>query len=206
MSQLEATITDGAIEKITNLIAAKLRDIHLPSAQVQGAIDSQGDEIAQEFVDMFRAHVEANCDMIVRRVKVNRARTPKEALDATHWMESSIDDDVAATMPKYGEEVVDVYFFRVPHHNISEEEIKEAYAFRGLIPDPFAQAAVNEADPDFDDEHLNATFWEDPSGNWCYLTFNNYIGRRHVNVYSSSYRSRGLDANWWLAGVPAPKA
>ncbi len=162
------------------------------------------DELGAELLGVFRKRVEAVSNMIVRRVKVNRTREPQAMLDATGRKQYT-DRNVVKNMPHDGREEDDVFFFKPDksaydrNNCISDDNLTKEYDLRGLKPDPYAQAAVNEADSAFADDHPNGTHWKDADGNWCYAAFLRWDGvERRVDVR----RSRIVwDGRWLFAGV-----
>jgi len=138
--------------------------------------------------------------VVVTVNRVDRTRNPQQVLDATGRRQYT-NSAVVAAMPSGGtgvEENVIMEFFRVGK-NANDDEVAKAYEERGLVPDPYAQAAVNEADPAFADEYPNGTHWKDADGNWCYAAFGRLDAERNVNV-----RRRGVDVwydDWWFGGV-----
>ena len=139
-------------------------------------------------------------NMIVRRVKVNRARSPQEAIEATSRAQY-LDRKVVDEMPRGEGDEVEVVFFKLSSRNgfISEDDLKKEYALRGLkSADPYSVAAVNEADPAFADEKPNATHWKNHEGGWCCVLFFSCDDERGVNIY----RCNGdWDDDWWFAGL-----
>jgi hypothetical protein len=135
---------------------------------------------------------------IVRRVKINRQRTPQEALDATGRRQYTLDLEVVNAMPRGDGEEAEVCFFKVGRF-LSDDDLAREYELRGLVPDPYAQAAVNEADPAFADAYRNGTHWRDHDGSWYRATFVRWYSERLV------YCARGgfdyWDDTWWFGGV-----
>src|SRR3989344_207932 len=190
-----AVITSGQIGKIQELLGAALRKSGLPSGPTQDVLEIQGDSLAADLLAQVRKRVEAMSELIVRRVKVNRSRTPQETIKAT-GRNPYVDDTVVAAMPRGEGEEVDVYFFKVGH-DISDAELEKQYELRGLIPaDPYSQAAVNEQDPSFADDDPNGTHWQDANGNWCFAAFVRWRGGRGVSVRRCDGAWGG---RWWLA-------
>ena len=137
------------------------------------------------------------------KVKVNRNRTPQEALNATGRAQYT-DQKVVDSMPKASADEVEVLFFKpepweyTQPDYISEDDIEKAYERRNCKPaDPISVAAVNEADPAFADEKPHGTHWKDDKGNWCYATFIRWNDERRVAVYCDGH---GWYDNWWFAG------
>ncbi|OGZ47247.1 MAG: hypothetical protein A3J54_01420 [Candidatus Ryanbacteria bacterium RIFCSPHIGHO2_02_FULL_45_13b] len=166
-------------------------------------IKSEGDMFAS-ILPVLRGFGEViQTNVITRRVRVNRSRTPQEVLEATGRAQYT-DRKVVDAMPK-GEEgdEVEVVFFKpdLSERNgyISDDDLKKEFELRGLKPaDPISLAAVNEADRAFADEHPNATHWKDADGRWCYAAFNRWFGERKVRVRRGG---GGWDDSWWFAGV-----
>jgi len=154
-------------------------------------------ELAGEQFAVFRRRVEAVSNLIIRIVKVNRTRTPQQALDATDRTLYT-NSTVVSTMPQGSGEETEVVFFQVGR-NIGDDDLEKEYEFRGLVPvDPYSLAAVNETDPVFADQHPNCTHWKDADGKWCFAFFGRWDGGRVVSVRRSGYAWVGI---WCFAGV-----
>jgi hypothetical protein len=134
--------------------------------------------------------------MVVRRVKVNRSRTPQEAVHATKRVEY-LNDEVVNGMPRGTLEEVEACFFPLEKF-ASAADVQQALADRGLEPDPYALAAVNEEDPAFADNLPNGTQWVDSNGNYCYLAFAGWSDERSVVCFRDGSDWDGL---WWVGGV-----
>ncbi len=196
MSPSESTITAGQAAKFLDIQLAKLRKSGLPVKETQQVLETQADEIADEFVASVRKRVDAISDMIVRRVRPRRTHSLEAVLNQT-GRKQYVNKDVLQTMPRCEGEEVDVYFFSLKRF-ASPQKVAKAYAIRGLKPDPVAQARVNEDDPAFADEHPNATQWQDADGRWCYAAFLRWRGGRGVDVDRSGLGWRG---DWFFGGV-----
>jgi len=190
------SITGGQIGQINDRLATKLRDSGLPLEAVQNVLKMPGNMVIDEMVAVFRKHVEAQGDFIVRRIRVDRTRTPMEAINAT-GRNKYVNDDVVASMPQGEGDEVDVYFVPTKRF-IPANEVSAFLAQYGLVPDPRAQAAVNEDDPAFADKYPNGSQW----GNNCYLTFGRWFGGRDVGCGRND--NDWLD-DWFLSGVLAPR-
>ena len=193
------TITAGQIGKLQELLGAALRKSELLRDPVQRVIETQGDALVAELLAVVRKRVEAVSKMIVRRVKVNRGRSPQETLAAT-GRKQYVDDSVVASMPRGEGREIEVYFFNVGR-NLSDADLEKEYELRSLKPaDPYSQSAVNEDDPDFADDYPNGTHWKDAQGNWCFTAFRDWVGfGRHVVV--DRHDSDWEDFNLWFAGL-----
>lgn len=187
----------GQIAKLADLISAGLRKAGLPGDVSQWVIEREGEAITKEFVASFCRRVEAKAKEIVRRVKVNRTRSPQEALVAT-GRRLFVNDDVAKSMPKGVGEEVEVVFFTLDRH-VSVSDLEQEYEKRGLKPaDICSLAAVNEADPAFADEKPNGTQWKDDKDNYYCAAFNRWRVERAVDV---DRHGRDWLGSWWFAGL-----
>jgi hypothetical protein len=154
-------------------------------------------ELAGEQLSVFRRRVEAISNMIVRKVPVNRTRTPQEVIAVT-GRKQYVSDDVVAGMPKGEGEIAEVFFFKIGRF-VSDVDLDKEYELRGLKPaDVYSQAAVNEADEAFADEHPNGTHWKDSGGKWCFATFGLWRDGRLVYVCRDD--DDWVDY-WWFAGL-----
>ncbi len=120
-----------------------------------------------------------------------------------------VDDEVLVAIPRCGTgiEAVTVEFF-IPNRHLTEAELAQEYRERGLVPDPFAQMAVNRDDPEFAKIHPNATHWRNPrthpshwgkhKSDWHCLVFCYDYGKPCVHV-SSGVQSWCLGR--WFGGV-----
>ncbi|HEY4516154.1 MAG TPA: hypothetical protein VJH67_03130 [Candidatus Paceibacterota bacterium] len=180
-------ITDGQIDKAGELFRSILKRYRaeLPTEAVQQVLGSN--EVWPELLTVFRRRVDALSKMIVRRVKVDRTRTYQQAIDATGRTQY-INADVLATMPKGEGEEKDVFFFDLDY-DPSAKQLAEEYELRGLVSDPIAQAAVNEADPKFADDRPNGCQWNlQENGTASFATFRRwYDGGRSVDVDRGDY-------------------
>lgn len=195
-SMTPSLMTAGQIGKIQELVGAGLRKANLPSEPVQQVLETQGDQIVAECVDSVRRRVEAISEMIVRRVKVDRSRTPQQILDATGRKQYTNCEVVKNILRGEGEEM-DVYFFKIGRW-VSPVELEKEYESCGFKADPYAQAQVNIDDKVFADQYPNGTHWKDADGRWCFAAFSRWSGERRVYVYRCA---RGWIGYWWFAGV-----
>jgi hypothetical protein len=161
---------------------------------VQTALGQQ--ELAKEELEVFRRRVEANSNLIVCKVRVDRSRTPQEVLDATGRVQHT-NQSIVDTMPKGEGDEVEVMFFKLGRF-VKTEELAREYELRGLIPDPYAQAQVNEDDPAFADQHFNSCFWDHDGENVSFVSFFRHGGgQREVRIGRGNH---GWGGGWWFAG------
>lgn len=199
-------MTGKQVEKLLDNLRAKFRK-HLEEINSEAAQEVLGQpEAVEEMFEVFRRRVEAVSNLIVRRVPVNRNRSPQEMLDATGRAQYT-DPKVVDAMPRgTGDEVEVVFFKPLPEEYTSpgfiyDDDLEKAYQRRNLVPAfPDDLAAVNEADPSFADEHPNATHWKQ-GGRWCFISFRRWCDERSVRVGRGD---NGWGDAWSFAGLRKP--
>ncbi|OGY41310.1 MAG: hypothetical protein A2Y82_03815 [Candidatus Buchananbacteria bacterium RBG_13_36_9] len=150
-----------------------------------------------EFTTLLRKY---SYNIITRFVRVDRTRTPRNAINAIKG-DDFVNDSLLKHMPACGEGVeknVEVIFFRLCRAT-SDNELALEYEKRGLKPDPYAVAAVNEADPKFASDYPNATHWKDVEGKWVIFYIQSVFGKPCASCSCSDL----VDHNiwWWFGGV-----
>jgi hypothetical protein len=144
-------------------------------------------------------------NMIMRRIKVDRRRTPQQVLDATDRFQNT-PPAVVALMPRRKGEEIELFFFKAMVSvatsccapGIYTKDLEREFKARNLEPDPYGQAAVNETDPAFADTHPNATIWKDVDGNHYETLFcQERNNKRYVLVDCA--RTWWNDC-WWFCG------
>lgn len=194
-----SVMTDGQIDNLVDKFraAARKHRAEFASDAVQQVLGVAN--LGMELLEPFRRRVDAVSEIIVRHVKVDRTRTPQQVLDAT-GRRQYVDPDVVTSMPGCGDgiEELDVCFFPLRRFS-SDEEVEKACKLRGLerLADPYVVAQVNTDDPEFADEHPNATHWK-VNGKWCYFACGRWSDGRHVNVDRAG---RDWNDHWWFAGL-----
>ena len=135
--------------------------------RVSAIADRLGKSLSFQFVmDMLqRIH-----DGFVRRVRVDRTRTPVQIIDATGRFRGYIDEKVLAEMPLAGREEDDVIVFELDY-DPTVDELDREYESRDLKPDPSALAQAMTDDPAFADERPIAVYWRNSNGQACYAIF-----------------------------------
>ncbi len=190
-------VTDGQIGKLNQNISARLfkNKKELPSKIFQEVLGD--DTLIDEIYASIRKRVEARSNFIIRVVKVNCSRSAQEAIKAT-GRNQYLTDSVVKAMPQGKGEETEVIFFKLGRQ-VSDADLDKEYELRGLKPaDPYSQAAVNEVDPAFADEHPNGTHWKNADGKWCFATFYRFDDDRSVYVY---FDDDDWSDSWWFAGV-----
>ena len=196
------SLSPSQIGKLQESLGAALRKINpFTSEEGQDLIENHWSELKDEVVEALVGAVnrvlERMRNIIIRKVTVNRNRTPQQALDATGRRQYT-DKSVVKAMPCDGKAEEEVVFF-YPGRRLSCVELAAEYERRGRKPDPLAQIKANEDDSAFADKHPTACQWQDADGNWCYIAFYRHLdGERYVYVGRSAY---DWDDHWWFAGV-----
>lgn len=198
------SITKGQIGQITDRLTTKLRDSGLPSEAVQLVLAAPGGRAIAEMVAVFRKHVEANSNQIVRIVTVNATRDARAALEATGYA-LYVNNNVVNAMPR-GEggttEVVpfnpETWEYTGPGY-MNDEDLDKAFERRNLnASDPFSLAAVIEDKPSFAYKRPIATHWKDANGKWCFAEFRRWNDKRSVGVDRGD---RVWNDRWSFVGV-----
>ncbi|MBI4281810.1 hypothetical protein HY625_03245 [Candidatus Uhrbacteria bacterium] len=191
--------TGDQVDHVEGLVRKRLRG--LPRDQIQLLITNGGIYIHAYNKMLDEVFSRLTGIIIVRRIKPDRTRTPRQVLDATNRRQYT-SNDVVVTMPMgEGNEEVEMTFFK-PGRCLSLADLAAEYDARDLEPDPVALAALNEADPAFADEHPNATQWKLPGGGYGFMTFYRDGGERYVRVDRDDH---GWDADWSFGGARKKK-
>lgn len=189
---------------------AKLQEMHSASLRKANPFSDEAQYLIENSWEEYRAEVEEACvaainrilerkrNTIIVEVEVDYDRPPQgmiEALDRRQY----VDGDVVDQIPRrrQGKQRVKVEFFKLGH-SASDEEAAQERTARNLVRDEYAQAAVNEKDKAFADEHPNSVSWQDANGKWCYIACFRFGVVRFVRVFRFGFDWCGF---WWFAGV-----
>jgi len=141
-------------------------------------------------------------------VKVNRGRSPQEAIRAAGWMKS-VDREVVDAMPNGEGDEVEVVLVPAKMLNLKKFSMHDgfirnrrlAHELRswGFRPaDPYSVAAVVEAIPALTSAMSIFTFWKETRSNWHYSLFvgdhDGFGARVSVAHHASRY-------DVWYTGV-----
>ncbi len=130
---------------------------------------------------------------------VNRTITPHEAYEQ-FGPPLDFSDAVAASMPVYGEDYVEMLFINLGRIVTTDEldlEL-EKMGFE-LIKDPIGLAAVNWNNPEFISKYHNGTQWQDVAGEYYYTTF--HVFGPYVGACKDDFRPdnpNAWGAHWWF--------
>ncbi len=154
-------------------------------------------ELAEEHFQVFRTRVEAISNFIIRKVKVNRSRSPQQAIDATGCTQYT-ENTVVKVMPIGEGEEVDLYLIPFKQQ-LSVDALEQEVDKAGFVlVDPITLCALNEADPALADTIPNATQWRDKNGKVCYACFGRWDGKRKVHIYRND---NGWGGYWFFGCV-----
>ncbi len=193
--------TGEQIEHIMDMWRRRLKGRNVTLAEANHIIQNGNlylpvmDKAADVLVDQVRSDMQNTIVRMVRNIRRNRSA--QQTITDTGRNEY-LTDSVVATMPVgQGPEEIELVYFRLGRY-VYADELETEYEARGLMPDPQAQAADNEADPAFADQHPNGCYWDREDKKHSYLTFSRWNVERDVDCD----RDDSLwDDDWWFAGV-----
>ena len=185
-------------------------------------------ELLKNFLHVVREFVKIVKGFTIPRAKVNRSRTPQEALDTLATMEQQVDPDVMTTMPgrdlnektpldatadrtgnagSFAETIMrqnpgegDMFHFFQMEHEATDDEIAKKFTSLGLRPaDAYELCRINEENSDFAYKYPNATIWK-VNGVWHFMACYAYLGKLYVRVkiHTLPHWRKG----YWMVGVP----
>lgn len=202
-TMLASGMSDGQIDDLANKLrdAARTHRDEIEKDPAQQGLRSEN--IGMRLFAEFRRIVEEVSGYIVHIVTVDRTRTPQQALDAC-GRKQYVTREVVDAMPHCeGGKAKMTYFKPDPsaYKNgvLTCDGLAAEYKKRKLKPDPQAQIDDNAEKPEFADTTPNACQWVDEHGNYCYATFDRWLGVRDVDVYRGD---DDWDDRWSFGGVP----
>ncbi|MBP9802332.1 hypothetical protein KBC40_01955 [Patescibacteria group bacterium] len=195
---MSTKMTDDQINLLGNLFREELRECRGDFDQKHVRLAIGHHRLGPELLSVFSNRVQLISDMIVRHVKVDRARSYQALLDATGRKQHVRDKSLLETIPPGHGEEVDVFFFPT-RRSLNEDEVRKELDFFKLRPDFAAQAQVNIDDPAFADEYPNGYRWRTVDGKRCFAAYS-CSGERYVSI-DSIVDDGGKDF-WWYGGVP----
>lgn len=209
-------LTAPKIEKLVEVYRASLIRANHTSPQLQDLIEHGWEELRPELeiaqseaVDRviasreYRRQDGPNGQAIIRTVKnIRRNRTGLQALAATSCVICGEDSAIRSLQTGRGPEEVELHYFPPSKQHLNNDELALEYEMRGLIPDPQAQIADNEAGTGFAGIGTNGTQWKNSQGDWCIIIFSQSGGTRCV-IISSKWNLLNFrwQSGWLCAGV-----
>jgi hypothetical protein len=194
---MSPSMTDNQVNKLVEIFRAyaQRHAKNLNSAAVQPVLESK--DLASAMFTPFLTLVEAQAEMFTRTVTVNRTQSPLSAFESITSHKQFLNKSVVSSMPLGQGEEVTLYFFPIKKQ-MSPVEYAAALDSRGLKPDPMAQAAFNQANPEFADTCRNGTQWQNEAGEFCCAIWCDWHGSRRVSVDEDSADWRDF---WFACGV-----
>jgi hypothetical protein len=213
-------ISNEQVGKTCDLFAARLRkgSRHLPRYAVQHVLENEGNQLAEEVFQTVLRRVNRRCEMIVRKVTVNRCQPPSQLILALGHPDhpyrqnpAKVNTQLLETMPgqSVGIEEVTLYFFKPGGKGESSYLLETALKDAGLVPDYYAQVQANLDDPQFSKDHPNYTYWGRQNDWVTHLHFfhqaKNFSDRFNPDkwVPAMSCEKRMFKGSFdWIAGRP----
>ncbi|MBI2607712.1 MAG: hypothetical protein HYW51_02720 [Candidatus Doudnabacteria bacterium] len=196
----EEAATNEQVGHINDLVAPRLRQLPREHAQT---IITNGGAYQTAFSAMVETFILRMSNWIVLKIEVNRDRTPEEVISATN-RKPYVKDEIVRTMPRRDGRTVEMVYFKpgpecYKDGMISEGAVVAEYDARDIEPDPYAQAADNEAHPEFADEHPNGCQWPLEGGGYGFLSFSEWGDGRSVGCGRCG--GVGWGVGWLFGGV-----
>lgn len=193
---IPSQMTENQIDKAVAIYRAMLEKYaaKFSSEAVQAVLGSF--DFSEEQFKLFRTRVEIQGALVTRTASVDRTRTPKEAMVATGCQLQNLNEGIVSSIPLGDGDVVTMSFHCFYQH-IASDMLDEELAKVGLelIVDPVGLAAVNEAYPEFACTYPNLTRWKNADGKFCYVFFDAWRGKRHVDV--GQHDDGWIDISWF---------
>jgi hypothetical protein len=200
-------LTPSQIDKLLDLFRVALRKVNPFSDEAQDLIEHHWDEVKTEVytavANALSRVLERTRNTVICNAHCFRTRSPEEMINALNrYFPEKFNRDLSIlkNIPRGEGDEVAVQFFKLDRW-VSDDLLALEYQKRGLTPDPYAQAAVNEANPDFAIKYKNGTQWKDKHGNWCRIIFYGGGGQSDSSVRVIYSGNAGWDNGWWIGGV-----
>ena len=202
--------------------------VQIPEEAIGLILSRRKNDLLRNLVHVVQEFVKIAMGFAIPRLKVDRSRTPQEAIDSLKGVEREVEAEVLATMPggdassnaahrikgagadySLAETIVvqgpsggegDVFYFFQMEKEATDEEIWEEFRLRRLRPaDAYEVCRINEGNSDFTYKYPNATIWQ-VGGVWHFIACYAHLGRLYVRVkvHTSSQWNKGF----WFVGVP----
>ena len=197
------SVTALQITEMYHLLGTALCNANIPSDLMRQVLDDFGDLFAADFVSLVNNRIEIITGFHLLRVKVNRAQTAYEAINAIQGRSKTIEisSEILEAAPK-NECVATqrIHFFTVGREATSDE-VQQKYEKLGLRPvDVWEICAFNTKHPNFANKNPNTVHFQDVNGRWWYVAFGDTDdGFPFVAV---AYVMNLWDKDWWFMGLP----
>lgn len=139
-------------------------------------------------------------EMVERSILTGSKRSRQEVLDSSGW-ELHVNPAVLNAMPWGEGDPSHLHFFRL-ERILTDEQLSMEYKRRGLTPaSPRALFAVNDAHPQFADDHPNLThWWREDASTWGFAAFP-VLRHGTKRVVYIEHNVSVWNVGWWAAGV-----
>lgn len=195
-------VTEPQIAKLATAFGSAVRKSNPFSDEAQTIIEDEWDLVKDDVISateaVLRAYLDRKRNTITVTVEgVKRGRTGQQVLDATKRKQYTNAASVASMPlipdgPAKGEFV----WFK-PGRRLSDAEVEQERAKRGLVQDLEMQAQYNADHPEFADTHRNGDSWQDADGNWHFADFYDWVDERSVHVFQGDH---DWDDDMWFGG------
>ncbi len=222
-------MTHEQIDQLKEVLGDGLSRVEISEEAVALILGRRKNYLLKNFVHAMEEFVKIVMGFTIPRLKVDRSRTPKEAIDTLKGMEQEVDAGVLATMPgcdvsfvavpqvkrgagvdySLAETVVvqspsggegDAFSFFQMEKEPTDEEIWGEFRRRGLRPaDGYEICRINEVHSDFAYKYPNATIWRVGDA-WHFIACYVHLGRVYVAV--KVHTKKEWDKGFWFVGVP----
>lgn len=182
LTQLPARLTTAQAGKIFGpVLAGILREPGLRPELAELAIRVHSDRMTREMLEVVYKYVYAFRGVEVHSVRVDRIHKLEDVADKITLHASvskKLDQKAVSSMPTRGDDIVDLYSFKLDGRQRGGAQIGREYELRGLKSDPLAHIAfVRENHRIWSEQMCTTTsVWQDSKGKWCHLSIKAIVG------------------------------
>lgn len=222
-------MTKEQIDELKEVLGDGLSRIEIPEEAVGLILGRRRNDLLRNLLHVVKEFAKIAMGFTIPRLKVDRSRTPQEAIDTLNGVEQEVDAEVLVTMPgcdasfgaapqikredganhSFAETVViqspsggegDVFYLFQMEKEATDEEIWEELRLRRLRPaDAYEVCRINEGNSDFTYKYPNATIWRVGDA-WHFIACYAHLGKVYVRV--KVHVKKQWDKGFWLIGVP----
>lgn len=206
LTHLPSRLTTAQAGKIFGpVLAGLLREPGLRPEFAELAIRIHSDQMTREMLEVVHKYVHAFKGLEVQPVRVDRSRKLEDAankLTSRTSVSKELDQKAVSSMPTRGDDVVDLYSFKLDGRQRDGAEIGREYELRGLKPDPLAHVAfVTEHHRIWSEQMCTTTSaWQDSEGKWCHLSIEARVGHDYFIPRVTVAHSGGGHCDYYYGG------
>lgn len=196
-------ITAAQITELYHLLGIPLSKAKISSDLMQRVIDDHGNLFVINFLLLVEDHIEIVTGFELLRVKVNRAQTAYEAIDAISGRYKSIDlpDGILEAAPKNECSFAKKLHFFTLGREANNDEVQQEYEKRGLRPaDVWEICAFNAQHSNFATDRPNAVLFWEVDGRCWYVAFG--VSDDGIRFVAVKYVVDLWSYDWWFMGLP----